>query len=86
MIYRYGKGPASLRDDEDCKGFSDIQVKYGLYGPTYENDLHDFSNLMIIAKTMQDYKKNLSGLPFLQLIPEQYKWRGNRSNYFLPFL
>lgn len=21
--------PASLRDDEDCKGFSDIQVKYG---------------------------------------------------------
>lgn len=59
------EGTGSLRDDEDCKGFSDIQAKYGIYGPTYENNLHDFSNLMIIAKTMQDYKKNLSGLPFL---------------------
>ncbi len=41
-----------------CKGFSDIQDKFrNLYRPDYENNLHDFSNLTIKAKIMQDRLK-----------------------------
>src|SRR5688572_28416136 len=48
-----------------AKGLVKYRWKSGIYiRQTYENNLHDLSNLMIIAKIMQDCIKNLSSLPF----------------------
>lgn len=71
---------------EDCKGFSDIyRVKSGFFRADLRNNLHDFSNLTIKAKIMQDcYKKfieSASGNLYLRSING-----GETGGLFLAFL
>jgi hypothetical protein len=65
---------------EDCKGFSDNTGWRSpeFIRPTYVNNLHDFSNLTIKAKIMQDcYKKFIeSALQLFIYTCIEYKWRG----------